>query len=547
MSFAIFGLPTPILKGIRATGFGEPTAIQSRAIPIILQGNDLIGVAQSGSGKTGAYCIPILARLVENTGRLTSLIIVPTRELASYVETRARDFARFTNIHIGVVFTGTPIAPQERMLREQPISVLVATPGRLLELHARGCLNFEDVEILVLDEADRMVALGLAPDLRKMLKLLPETRQTLMFTVSMPPELNRLAKEALIEPARVDMAPAAKASTGIMQAVYPVPRDLKPDLLDEMLSRAEVRSTILFCRSRASAERVEKQLRRRGYTVAILDEHPSQGAREQALEDLLRGRMQVLVASDASARSLDVTGASHVINYDVPQTPEDYVHRLGRAGRAEAVGDVFTLMSPEETEGVAAIERLVGRAVPRVMLPDFDYAMHPGDLKRVVSYDEQTGPGGAFHSEGGVATAAVRIAGITRAGITRPGSNGHGKHGGARTSGSQHAGGVGKHGAPSSPVKHGTTVLHGAAGASARAAAERRAIAARAKSPSGNSKSAARPKPGAKAASSSRARQSADATLRASLQRTQAARRARIRGRANAAGRAASRKAAKRR
>jgi ATP-dependent RNA helicase RhlE len=257
--------------------------------------------------------------------------------------------------------------------------------------------------------------------------------------------------------------------------------------------------------------------------------------------------MQVLVASDASARSLDVTGASHVINYDVPQTPEDYVHRLGRAGRAEAVGDVFTLMSPEETEGVAAIERLVGRAVPRVMLPDFDYAMHPGDLKRVVSYDEQTGPGGAFHSEGGVATAAVRIAGITRAGITRPGSNGHGKHGGARTSGSQHAGGVGKHGAPSSPVKHGTTVLHGAAGASARAAAERRAIAARAKSPSGNSKSAARPKPGAKAASSSRARQSADATLRASLQRTQAARRARIRGRANAAGRAASRKAAKRR
>jgi ATP-dependent RNA helicase RhlE len=431
VSFAIFGLPTPILKGIRATGFSEPTAIQSKAIPIILQGNDLIGVAQTGSGKTGAYCIPILARLTEGTGRMTSLVVVPTRELASYVETRARDFARFTNIHIGVVFTGTPIAPQERMLREQPLDVLVATPGRLLELHSRGVLNFEDIEILVLDEADRMVALGLAPDLRKMLKLLPETRQTLMFTVSMPPELNRLAKEALIEPARVDMAPATKASTGITQAVYPVPKELKPELLDEMLSRAEVRSTILFCRSRAAAERVDKQLRRRGYTVAILDEHPSQGLREQAIEDLLRGRMQIMVASDASARSLDVTGASHVINFDVPQTPEDYVHRLGKAGRAEAVGDVFTLMSPEETEGVAAIERLVGRAIPRVMLPDFDYAMLPGDLKRVVSYEEQHGPVGAFQSEGGVATAAVRIASVPR-----NGTNGHGhhpaKHGGAR-------------------------------------------------------------------------------------------------------------------
>ncbi|HEY2955879.1 MAG TPA: DEAD/DEAH box helicase [Candidatus Eisenbacteria bacterium] len=420
MSFASFGLPTPILKGIRASGFTDPTAIQSRAIPVILQGNDLIGVTQSGSGKTGAYCIPILGRLIENTGRLTALVLVPTRDLASYVETRARDFARFTNIHMGVVFTGVPIAPQERTLRDQPIDVLVATPGRLLELHARGAVNFEDIEILVLDEADRMVALGLAPDLRKLLKLLPETRQTLMFTVNMPPELNRLAKEALIEPVRVDMAPPAKPSTGITQAVYPVPKELKPDLLDEMLSRAEVRSTVLLCRSRAASERVAKQLQRRGYTVAILDEHPSQGEREQALEDLLRGRIQILVASDASARSLDVTGASHVINFDVPQTPEDYVHRLGRAGRVEAVGDVFTLMSPEEQEGMAAIERLLGRAIPRVMLPDFDYGMHPGELKRVVSYDEQMGPAGAL-SEGGVAVAATRIAAVPRAG-----RNGHG-------------------------------------------------------------------------------------------------------------------------
>ena len=520
MSFAIFGLPTPILKGIRASGFSDPTAIQSRAIPIILQGNDLIGVAQSGSGKTGAYLIPILARLVESTGHLTSLVLVPTRELASYVETRARDFARYTNTKIGVFFTGVPIGPQERMLREQQIELLVATPGRLLELHARGVINFEDIEILVLDEADRMVALGLAPDLRKLLKLLPETRQTLMFTVSMPPELNRLAKEALIEPARVDMAPAAKASTGIMQAVYPVPKDLKPDLLDEMLSRAEVRSTVLFCRSRASAERVAKQLHRRGYTVAILDEHPSQGEREQALEDLLRGRMQILVASDASARSLDVTGASHVLNFDVPQTPEDYLHRLGRAGRVEAVGDVFTLMSPEEQEGMAAIERLAGRAIPRVMLPDFDYDMHPGDLKRAVSYDEQLGPAGAL-TEGGVATAAARIAAVPRAGMN--GKPGHGTKGNGSS-----------HGAKPS-----------AAHATGRSAARTvGAFTMRRPGAAGTPKGGLRPKPRPGTKTSLRAKASAEALARAkarvnmdveTLKRTRAARQARLRGRKNAA------------
>jgi ATP-dependent RNA helicase RhlE len=427
VTFASFGLPTQILKGIRAAGLTEPTAIQGKSIPIILQGNDLIGAAQSGSGKTGAYLIPILARLIESTGRLSALIVVPTRELASYVETRARDYARYTNIRIAVVFTGAPIAAQERMLRDQPADVLVATPGRLLELHGRGCLNFEDVEIMVLEEADRMVALGLAPDLRKLLKLLPETRQTLMWTVTMPPELNRLAKEALIEPVRVDMAPPARPSAGITQAIYPVPRDLKPELLDEMLSRAEVRNTILFCRSRAAADRVAKQLHRRGYAVAVLDEHPSQSEREQALEDLLRGRTQVLVASDASARSLDVTGVSHVLNYDVPQTPEDYVHRLGRAGRADPVGDVFTLMSPEEQKNVAAIERLAGRAIPRVILPDFDLSMQPGQIKQVVSYGEEGVEAGAGPA-GGLAAAANRIALVPR-GSAKPGATASGKPG----------------------------------------------------------------------------------------------------------------------
>ena len=187
MTFASLGLPAAILKGVRAAGLTEPTAIQSKSIPVVLQGNDLIGAAQSGSGKTGAYALPILARLLDSAGRLRAIVLVPTRELAQYVETRARDYARYTEVRIAVVFTGAPLVQQERMLREQEPDLLVATPGRLIELHARGCLNFENVEMLVLDEADRMVALGLAPDLRRLLKLLPETRQTIMFSITMPP------------------------------------------------------------------------------------------------------------------------------------------------------------------------------------------------------------------------------------------------------------------------------------------------------------------------------------------------------------------------
>jgi ATP-dependent RNA helicase RhlE len=414
VTFASFGLPVPIAKGIRAAGLTEPTAIQSKAIPVIMQGNDIIGVAESGSGKTGAYLIPLLSRFLDRSIRLRGIILVPTRELAAYVETRARDYARFTDLKIGVVYTGSPLAAQERQLRDDPIHLLVATPGRLLELHARGVLNFADVEILVIEEGDRTVGLGLAPDVRKLLKLLPETRQTLLFTLTMPPELNRLAKEALVEPVRVDVAPiAARPAAGITQAIYPVPRELKFDLLDDLLSRTEVRSTILFTRARTAAERLARQLQRHGHAVAVLDEHPNQGERERAMDDLRRGRVQILVASEAAARSLDVAGTAHVVNFDVPQTPEDYVHRLGRGGRADPVGDAFTLMSPDEQADVANIERFLGRAIPRVLLPDFDYDMPARDLKQAVNYDDagavRRGSGG-----GGVAAAAQRISVLPR-------------------------------------------------------------------------------------------------------------------------------------
>jgi len=410
VTFASLGLPTPILKGIRATGHIEPTAIQSKTIPVTLEGNDLIAAVQSGSGKTASYLLPILARLLDGSTRLRAIVLVPTRELAAYVETRARDYARFTNLQIGVVYTGAPLAAQEKALREQPVDLLVATPGRLLELHAKGCLNFDDVELLVFDEADRMVALGLAPDLRKLLKVLPETRQTLMFSMTMPPELNRLAKDALIEPVRVDLGPTSKPVAGITQAIYPVRKELKPDLLDEMLARTEVRSTVVVTRTRHAAIRLARMLTRR-FTAAVLDEHPSHSEREQALMDLRRGRVQILVASATSARSLDFANLAHVVNFDVPQVPEDYVHRLGRTGRGEPVGDVFTLMSPEEQREVAAIERFLGRTVARVLLPDFDYDSKPREVKTVVSFGDD------FADEprrGGIHAAAQRMATIKR-------------------------------------------------------------------------------------------------------------------------------------
>jgi len=233
-----------------------------------------------------------------------------------------------------------------------------------------------------------MVDLGFAPELRRILKLLPETRQTLMISATMPPELNRLAKEALLEPMRVDLAPPPKPSAGITQAIYPVTSDLKDELLNEMLSRTEVRNVIVFTRTKHGAERLARQLQRRGHSVGALHDNRSQIQRERALTDLKRGRVQILVATDLASRGIEVDGISHVVNYDVPHTVEDYVHRIGRGNRSAAVGDAFTLMSPEEQTHVAAIERFMGRTVPRVMLPDFDYKMRPKEISEVVSYPE---------------------------------------------------------------------------------------------------------------------------------------------------------------
>ena len=388
MMFNTLGLPAPLVQAVRAAGWTEPTPIQSKAIPVILQGNDLIGNAVSGSGKTGAFLLPGFARLLDGSQKLRALVLTPTREHAAQVETHARDFARFTELRIGMAHNAAPLPVQEKLLRDTVVDVLIATVDRLLELHERKVLGFEDVEILVLDEADRMVDLGQATDIRKLLKLLPETRQTLLFSATMAPELNRLAKEALIEPVRVDLT--APQPAGITHAIYPVPKHLKIELLDRLLSRSgEVRSTIVFTRQREGADRLARQLERRKYTVTTLHERKSQTERERAMEDLKRGRLQIAVTTDLAARGLELTGVAHVVNFDVPPTPEDYVHRIGRAARPDAQGDAFTLMAPEEQRHLAAIERFVGRAIPRVLLPDFDYKLSPSQLQQTVIYDDE--------------------------------------------------------------------------------------------------------------------------------------------------------------
>ena len=382
MPFAALGLPASLVKGVRAAGYTSPTPIQAKAIPLVLTGRDLIAAAQTGTGKTAAFILPILAHLLKGGQRLRALVLTPTRELAAQIETNARDYARFTPLRAGVVFGGVPIGPQERMLRHEGVDLLVATPGRLLDLHGRQSVSLDDIEVLVLDEADRMVDMGFAPDLRRILRLLPTRRQTMMFSATMPPELNRVASEALRDPQRVDLAPPSRPAAGITQAIYPVPRHLKTDLLDQVLLSDDVGSAIVFARTKHGADRLARQLKSRGHSVAALHGDRSQSQRERALDDLKRGRIQVLVATDIASRGIDVDDISHVINFDVPHTPEDYVHRIGRTGRVDASGDAFTLMSPEERNDVAAIERFLGRSIPRVLVPDFDYKRHSDGSER---------------------------------------------------------------------------------------------------------------------------------------------------------------------
>jgi ATP-dependent RNA helicase RhlE len=401
MTFSALGLPEPILRGVRAVGYETPTPIQSRAIPLILPGHDLVAAAQTGSGKTAAFLLPILVRLLEGPRRLRALVLVPTRELAAQVESVARDYNRYARVRVGCVFGGVPIGPQERMLRHEGVELLVATPGRLLDLHGRQSVSLDEVEVLVLDEADRMVDMGFAPDLRRILSLLPKQRQTLMFSATMPPELNKVAKEALREPQRLEISPPTKPVETVEQVFFPVAKHLKTDLLHELLERTEPRGgVIVFTRTKHGADRLSRALQKRGHDVAVLHGDRSQGQRERAMKDFARGKVEILVATDIASRGIDVDDVTHVVNYDVPRTPEDYVHRIGRTGRMNATGDALTLVSPDERREAEDIERSIGRHIPRVRLEDFDY--HKAAPPREAGHDRGgRGHGRAAHGHGG--------------------------------------------------------------------------------------------------------------------------------------------------
>ena len=372
MPFTKFGLSAAILEGVKAMGYVEPTPIQLRAIPLILAGQDVIGSAQTGTGKTAAFALPILSQLGARGVATRVLVLEPTRELAAQVETAIRDFARFTDLRVAVVYGGVGYGRQNEALRTG-VDVIVATPGRLLDHLRQGSCKLDQVEFLVLDEADRMLDMGFLPDVRRIVEKCRRDRHTSLFSATIPPEIESLIRWAMRHPQTVEIGARRTPAETVKHVIYPVAQDQKSDLLQELLERVNYDSVIIFCRTKNRADRLGNLLRKSNHAVTILHSNRTQREREQALRGFRDGRFEVLVATDIAARGLDIANVSHVINFDVPQHPEDYVHRIGRTGRAEAAGDAFTLMVAEDASHVQAIERFIGQKVERVKLENFDY------------------------------------------------------------------------------------------------------------------------------------------------------------------------------
>ena len=371
VSFNRFGLLPEVVRGTQAMGFAEPTPIQLRAFPIVLAGKDLIGTAQTGTGKTAAFALPILTLLAKRDG-LRCLVLEPTRELAAQVETAFRDYGRFTDLRVGLVHGGVGYGKQRDALK-RGVDILVATPGRLLDLLEQRALNLQSVKILVLDEVDRMLDMGFLPDVRRIVDKIPRERQTLLFSATLPPEIERLAGWVLRDPALIEIGIRRSPAETVSHAVYPVAAEQKFDLLMALLERTNFDSVLIFCRTKQNADRVSHFLKHAQHAVAVLHSNRTQRERIEALEGFKSGKYEVMVATDIASRGLDIAGVSHVINYDVPEHPEDYVHRIGRTGRAQNVGDAFTLMSGHEVPALQAIEHFIGRKIARLKLENFPY------------------------------------------------------------------------------------------------------------------------------------------------------------------------------
>ncbi len=376
MVFEDFQLSEDVQLAIKATGYTEPTPIQQSAIPLILQGRDVIGSAQTGTGKTAAFALPILTKLdrMPKSKLPRALIIEPTRELALQVETAFRTFGRFSPLRLGVMYGGVGYGKQSEML-QKGMDVWVVTPGRALDYLERGELSLKELEFVVLDEADRLLDMGFLPDVRRMLEQCPprEKRQTLLFSATIPPEIEGLVKWAMRDPETISIGMRRAPSEMVTHNLYPCASAQKFDLLHAMLEQTHYESVIVFCRMKIGADQVASRLIAGGHKVAVLHSDRAQKEREDALAGFREGRYEVMVATDIAARGLDIAGVTHVINFDVPQHPEDYVHRIGRTGRAQKEGDAFTIFTAEDVNHVQAIERFIERPIPRVKLPGFEY------------------------------------------------------------------------------------------------------------------------------------------------------------------------------
>jgi ATP-dependent RNA helicase RhlE len=377
LPFSALELHPDLLRGIKELGFTRPTPIQSDAIPPARAGRDLLACAMTGSGKTAAFLLPILDRLMTRPrGATRALVLAPTRELAAQILEELNALAVHTPITAAAVFGGVGMGPQEHALRSG-VDVIVATPGRLLDHFRMPYARLEKLEVLVLDEADRMLDMGFLPDIRRVLRHLPPRRQTLFFSATMPPEILALSREMLRDPASINIERPAAPATGITQAVYPVGRELKSALLLELLKRNEVGDALVFTRTKHRANRLAEQLVRAGVKADRIHGNRSQNQRTEALSGFKSGRFRVLVATDIAARGIDIEELQHVINFDVPAVPEDYIHRSGRTARAERTGFAFTFVAPDEEADLKRIERAVGKRLPRVTLPGFDYSAKP--------------------------------------------------------------------------------------------------------------------------------------------------------------------------
>ncbi len=388
--FSSLGLHPDLLRSVTGMGFTTPTPIQADAIPPALAGKDILACAMTGSGKTAAFLLPILNRIRDlPRGTTRALILTPTRELAAQIVEHLTGLAKGTGIRGAAIFGGVGMTPQEDAFRSG-VDILVATPGRLLDHFQHPYATLRGLDVLVLDEADRMLDMGFLPDIRRVLKHLPGSpRQTLFFSATLPAPIVQLSRELLRDPVRLNIERKQAPATGITQAFYPVRSDLKVPLLIELLRRNEIGNVIVFCRTKHRSNRLAEKLAKAGIEAARIHGNRSQKQRTEALEGFKDGRFRVLVATDIVARGIDVEALDHVVNFDVPVAPEDYIHRVGRTARAGATGEAYTLISPEEDAEVRDIERAVGRAIPRKTLEGFDYGAPPAGERFEVPIGER--------------------------------------------------------------------------------------------------------------------------------------------------------------